>query len=94
MKLKRVLAIGLSVVLSASMLWGCGNSKPTDKTTVSETGSMDESTASSGNTTETGTADSGISGSITLWEHANSFEKSLKAIIEGFNKQYPNVEVE
>lgn len=94
MKLKRVLAIGLSVVLSASMLWGCGNSKPTDKTTVSETGSMEESTASSGNTTETGTADSGISGSITLWEHANSFEKSLKAIIEGFNKQYPNVEVE
>ena len=44
---------------------------------------------------ESGEAAAGdISGTITIWEHAFSFEESLQAVIEGFNKQYPNVTVE
>lgn len=35
-----------------------------------------------------------ISGTITVWEHDYSFEDSLEQIIEGFNEQYPNVQVD
>ena len=35
-----------------------------------------------------------VSGSITVWEHAYSFEEALKAVIEGFKAKYPNVEVD
>ena len=35
-----------------------------------------------------------ISGKLTIWEHNASFEEALKAVIEGFNEKYPNVEVE
>lgn len=34
-----------------------------------------------------------VSGSITIWEHSYSFEDSLNAVIEAFQEQYPNVEV-
>lgn len=34
-----------------------------------------------------------LSGSITVWEHGYGFEEALKAVIEGFNTVYPNVEV-
>lgn len=36
----------------------------------------------------------GVSGSITVWEHDYSFEDSLEKIIEGFNEQYPDVQVD
>ena len=35
-----------------------------------------------------------ISGSITIWEHEYSFEEALKAVIDGFQEKYPNVEVD
>ena len=35
-----------------------------------------------------------ISGSLTIWEHDYSFEEPLKAVIEGFQAQYPNVEID
>ena len=35
-----------------------------------------------------------VSGTLTIWEHSYSFEESLKAVIEGFKAQYPNVEVD
>ena len=35
-----------------------------------------------------------VSGSITVWEHAYSFEEGLKAVIEGFKAKYPNVDVD
>lgn len=38
--------------------------------------------------------ESGISGTITVWEHDYSFEDSLEQLIEGFNEQYPNVQVD
>jgi raffinose/stachyose/melibiose transport system substrate-binding protein len=30
---------------------------------------------------------------ITVWEHENSFEESLKQVIAGFEKKYPNITV-
>lgn len=39
-------------------------------------------------------AEEDVTGTITVWEHNYSFEESLKAVIEGFNAKYPNVEVE
>ncbi len=35
-----------------------------------------------------------ISGSLTIWEHAFSFEPSLKDVIAGFEAKYPNVTVD
>lgn len=35
-----------------------------------------------------------IGGKLVIWEHNSSFEDALKAVIEGFNEKYPNVEVE
>lgn len=34
-----------------------------------------------------------ISGSLTIWEHGYSFEPALEAIIEGFQEQYPDVDI-
>ena len=57
-------------------------------------------TACGGSDTGSASADAGdggaggVSGSITVWEHDYSFESSLEQIIEGFQKQYPNVEVD
>ncbi len=34
-----------------------------------------------------------IGGKLVVWEHTAQFEAPLKAVIEGFNKKYPNVEV-
>ena len=39
-------------------------------------------------------ANEDISGSITIWEHEYSFEEALKAVIDGFQEKYPNVEVD
>lgn len=35
-----------------------------------------------------------ISGELVIWYNDYPFEPSLQAVIEGFNKQYPNVEVD
>lgn len=35
-----------------------------------------------------------VKGKIVIWEHVNSFEEPLQAIIEGFQEQYPEVEVD
>lgn len=35
----------------------------------------------------------GTSGSITIWEHDYTFEDSLAAVIEAFNEEYPDIEV-
>ena len=40
-----------------------------------------------------GAGGNGSSGSITVWEHDYSFEDSLKEIIAGFNKEYPDIKV-
>lgn len=37
---------------------------------------------------------SGISGTLTIWEHDASFEAPLEKVIDGFSEQYPDIEVE
>lgn len=41
-----------------------------------------------------GSSEGGVSGSITIWEHDYPFEDSLEQLIEGFAKQYPDVEID
>ncbi len=91
MKLKKLLAIGLTIAMTASMLGGCGNAKTSNETPAN---GSESTTNSNDNTAETGNASREISGTITIWEHGTSFEDSLKAVIEGFNKLYPDVEVD
>lgn len=43
---------------------------------------------------EEGTENVEISGSLVIWEHTAQFEAPLKAVIEGFQELYPNVDVE
>lgn len=35
-----------------------------------------------------------LTGSLTIWEHEYGSEESLKAVIEGFQELYPNVEID
>lgn len=35
-----------------------------------------------------------IGGSLVIWEHTDQFTEPLKAVVEGFNELYPDVEVE
>lgn len=42
---------------------------------------------------ESAGASDGTSGSITVWEHDYSYEESLVQVIEAFNEQYPDIEV-
>jgi raffinose/stachyose/melibiose transport system substrate-binding protein len=35
-----------------------------------------------------------IGGSLVIWEHTPQFEAPLKAVIEGFKEQYPDVDIE
>ena len=74
----------LSLILVAAMMLA-----------LAACGGGGENQSSSGSSGSSGGSDAdGPSGTITVWEHDYSFEDSLKGIIEGFNKQYPNVKVE
>lgn len=99
----------VSIILCAAVvatLAGCGSnsntastaasSTPTPASTAATEESSEDGTAAATATTEqdAAEADSDISGSITIWEHNNSFETSLNGVIDGFNKKYPNIDVE
>lgn len=79
MKKKKVMALALAGVMALSTA-ACGGS----------------SSQSSSNTGADASAagDGSVSGTITVWEHDYSFEESLEKIVEGFNEQYPNVQVD
>lgn len=80
MKKKRI----LSVILAAAMaltLGACGSS--------SETASSNTAEASSGSTKT-----SDLSGTVNVWYHDYSMEESLQKVIEDFNKEYPDIDVE
>lgn len=49
-------------------------------------------TGCNGSSGDEGKSD-GTSGSITIWEHDYTYEDSLAAVIEAFNEEYPNIEV-
>ncbi len=88
MKLKKVIAILSLAAMMSTLFVGCSNSATPGKnedSTVSNSASGDSSVESEG--------EKDISGTITIYEHSYSFEDSLKKVIEGFNKKYPNVDV-
>lgn len=39
-------------------------------------------------------ADGGVEGDLVIWEHDPSFEQPVKALVDEFNKKYPDVNVE
>ncbi len=89
MKLKKIGAVLLSVAMMGTMLAGCNSSTSTDTNQEDTTADVTESADKA----ET-TSDNAVSGTITVWEHAYSFEDSLKDVIAGFEKQYPDVDVQ
>lgn len=86
MKLKKAIAMLSIAAMIGSLLSGC-SSQTSGKNEGSTT------TNSDSNTAKEGTGGQDISGTITVWEHNYSFEDSLKQVIEGFTKKYPNVDV-
>ena len=64
--------------------------------TLMMTGCGAASTASSGSVSGGSSSEGNgeVSGAITVWEHDYPYEESLEKIIEAFNKEYPNVEVD
>ncbi len=98
MNWKKVVALLCTASMLGSVFVGCGGGSSEDAQDT-EQASSDESqdTESSDSTDEsdTGTEENtDISGTITVWEHAYSFEESLKEVIAGFEEQYPDVTVE
>ena len=75
---KKIVALLVCFVMVGSLLSGCGKEEKAPK-------------ADSGKG-EAGKEDE-IGGKLVIWEHTAQFEQSLKAVIEGFNKKYPEVEV-
>ena len=98
---RKTLAVSLSAILAASVLFGCGsNSKSGDTKSSSNNGSA---SASASDTSNTGsdTSGSGIQYdgddvTITYWHtHGDSEEEVLvDTIIPEFEKQYPNIHVD
>lgn len=99
MKGKKVLALLTCTALLAGSLTACGNAasttapsaqEPQETSTAPASEAVEETPAASNENA----ADDSITGSLTIWEHGTGFENSLAAVIEGFQKKYPNVEVE
>lgn len=99
MKGKKALALLTCTALLAASLTACGNTasttapsaqEPQESNAVPETDMPAETPAAS----DEAAADDTVTGSLTIWEHGTTFENSLAAVIEGFQKKYPNVEVE
>lgn len=93
---KKWLALCLSAVMAISVLAGCGSSKDTSDSTVTE-GSAENETGDVDVTEETAEADdsavSEISGDVhyAFWDVA--FQPWIEACIEEFNKIYPDVNI-
>lgn len=103
MKGKKVLALLTCTALLAGGLTACGNSSstapaPSTDNTAETAAPEAETTKAAAEQTSAASDDASteedITGSLTIWEHGTTFENSLAAVIEGFQKKYPNVEVE
>jgi len=96
--MKRFIAILLAATMVFAMA-ACA-AKTTTSTSASASApatNMPAASASASSSTAASASAAGsdqISGKLTIWEHNASFEEALKAVIEGFNEKYPNVEVE
>ena len=107
MKLRKLVAMICCLSLALGMLAGCGGSNnESDVSDEANTSSEEVSDSSESNdsdevsdsaevddSSEASDA-SALNGTITIWEHGYSFEEPLKAVIEGFQKLHPDVNVE
>lgn len=98
---RKTLAVSLSAILAASMLFGCGsNSKSGDTKSSSGNGSASASASDASNagsdTSGSGIQYDGDDVTITYWHtHGDSEEEVLvDTIIPEFEKQYPNIHVD
>ncbi|MDO4284443.1 MAG: extracellular solute-binding protein [Eubacteriales bacterium] len=98
MRVRKVLAVLCGMTMMASLLAGCGGSSGTAQQSEENTTEQEETTEAvaeeADDTAETEETTANISGSITVWEHSNSFESALEAVVAGFSEKYPDVEVE
>lgn len=83
--MKKVIALLLAVVMLISLV-ACSSSGSNDAKGSTEAKATEESAETKGNTD--------IGGKLVIWEHSASFEDAVKAVKEGFNEIYPNVEIE
>ncbi len=88
MKLKKVVAMFTLTAMVGTIFAGCSNTTPSSS---NEGNAVTEETKNDGGAT--GEEQKDISGTITIFEHEYSYEDSLKEVIAGFNKRYPNVDV-
>ena len=84
--MKKLISLLLALVMVLSLA-ACGGGSSSQSASSGNDQPADE------NADAPAEGGSELSGSITVWEHDYPYEESLKQIIEGFNKQYPNVEV-
>ena len=98
---RKTLAVSLSAILAASMLFGCGsNSKSGDTKSSSGNGSASASASDASNAgsdaSGSGIQYDGDDVTITYWHtHGDSEEEVLvDTIIPEFEKQYPNIHVD
>lgn len=84
--MKRKLAAALALAMVTISLAGCS-----EKTQEAE---VTQETAQETEATEPSDGNGEVSGKLVIWEHTAQFEAPLKSVIEGFEKLYPDVEIE
>jgi raffinose/stachyose/melibiose transport system substrate-binding protein len=87
---KKYLAIAIGLAMAASLFVGCSKKIAPVATTTEKT----VATVATTTKAEPSSSAGAIGGKLTIWEHSSQFEEPLKAVIAGFNKQYPDVKME
>lgn len=91
--MRKLLSVLLAAVMAAGALSGCaGNGASSAAPVESKPEAASSMPASSAESAES--APAGATGKLVVWEHTAQFEAPLKAVIEGFKKQNPDIEVE
>lgn len=79
--MKKALALCLAVVMACVCFAACGTAPASSAPAATSAGEA--------------AADGSLAGqSLVIWEHTPQFEAPLKAVIDGFQKQHPEVEIE
>ncbi|WP_343246329.1 sugar ABC transporter substrate-binding protein [Diplocloster hominis] len=90
---RRWLSVLLTACLAAGILSGCGT-KAEETAAPDEADTQTQAPAQTAPEASPAAAEGSVGGSLVIWEHTAQFEEPLKAVIEGFNAKYPDVEVE
>ena len=79
----------------AFTLAACGSQSASSDTTAAATAApaaaATAAAAATSAAASAATSSADIGGKLVIWEHTAQMEAPLKAVIEGFNKKYPNV---